>query len=517
MNSSERSVLFLFKKLIQLMQQEEINPSDLKRNWILAALMMTMILAAMDNAIVSTAIPQIVGDLGGFSKFNWLYSIYLLVQTITIPLYGKLADLKGRKSIMLFGVIFFLVGSTACGLAWSMNSLIVFRGIQAIGAGAILATVNTIAGDIYTVEERAKIQGWLSSVWAIAAVAGPALGGAIVEYTTWRWIFFINIPFGIVSVLIIIKYLIESPTDKQPHIDWKGGIAMLVTGTLILFELMQGGKSWPWISYQSLGVILLSALLVAITFRIERKAKDPILPRWIWKERELIGSNLATLGLGAIMIGPSIYLAVFAQTVTGVGAILAGFILASMSFTWPISSGFSGKVYLKVGFRNSALIGMFIAAIGALGFYFIPYPGPVWMLFAVQMIMGAGFGLMSTPLLVGEQSIVSYNARGTVTGTNMFCRYAGQSIGAALVGVIFNRSLVTDLAKAPDYIKENLPPINQIVDVLKDKNTPPDLLQFLKESFFQATHVMYIGLFIGCLLTIIVLFFTPKKFKMLNH
>lgn len=496
---------------------EEIDPTSLKRNWILAALMMTMILAAMDNAIVSTAIPQIVGDLGGFSKFNWLYSIYLLVQTITIPLFGKLSDLKGRKPIIIFGVLFFLIGSITCGLAWSMNSLIAFRGIQAIGAGAIMATVNTIAGDIYTVAERAKIQGWLSSVWAISAVAGPALGGAIVEYTTWRWIFFINIPFGIISILIILKYLIEIPNEKHPKIDWRGAIAMLVTGTLILFGLMQSGKSWAWISTTSLLILISCILLIYLTLRIERKAEDPILPIWVWKERALVGSNLATLGMGAIMIGPSMYLAVFAQTVTGVDAILAGFILASISFSWPISSGLSGRVYLKVGFRNSALYCMSIVIIGAFSFSFIPYPGPVWMLFAVQLTMGAGFGLMSTPLLIGEQSIVSYRARGTVTGTNMFCRYAGQSIGAAIIGLIFNHALATNLKSAPKNLRAQLPPINQIVDMLKSNKTSPDLLLYLKESFFNATHTLYISLFIGGIITLVILLFTPQKFKPINR
>ncbi|MGB6094000.1 MAG: MFS transporter, partial [Moheibacter sp.] len=168
-----------------------------QRNWVLLALMITMMLAAMDSTIVATSIPQIVGDLGGFSLFSWLFSIYLLVQTVTIPIYGKLADIYGRKPILIIGIIIFLFGSAACATSWNMNVLILFRGIQAVGAGAIMATVNTIAGDIYTVKERAKIQGWLSSVWGISAVIGPAIGGAIVDSISWRWIFLINLPVGI--------------------------------------------------------------------------------------------------------------------------------------------------------------------------------------------------------------------------------------------------------------------------------------------------------------------------------
>ena len=226
---------------------KEEGQQDLKRNWILAALMLTMVLAAMDTTIVATAIPQIVGDLGGFSLFSWLFSIYLLVQTITIPLYGKLADLYGRKPIIIFGIIVFLIGSAACGFAWNMPSLIVFRGVQAVGAGAMMATINTIAGDIYTIEERAKIQGWLSSVWGISAILGPSLGGALADYASWHWIFFINIPFGILSIVIIVKFLHEKAPVKRPKIDWGGAISMLVAGTVIMFGLLQSGQSWPWL------------------------------------------------------------------------------------------------------------------------------------------------------------------------------------------------------------------------------------------------------------------------------
>ncbi|MEO8935078.1 MAG: MFS transporter, partial [Xanthomarina sp.] len=223
-----------------------------RREWILAALMLTMALAAMDATIVATAIPQIVGDLGGFSLFSWLFSIYLLIQTITIPIYGKLADIYGRKPILIFGVIVFLIGSAACAGAWNMISLIVFRGLQAVGAGAIMATVNTIAADIYTLEERAKIQGWLSSVWGVSAILGPTIGGALADYASWRWIFLINIPVGIGAIIMISMFLKENKPTKYAKIDWLGAFALLVTGAFIMFGLMQGGQSWDWISVETL-------------------------------------------------------------------------------------------------------------------------------------------------------------------------------------------------------------------------------------------------------------------------
>lgn len=493
------------------------NPQKLNRNWILTALMLSMVLAAMDNTIVATAIPQIVTDLGGFSLFGWLFSIYLLVQTITIPLYGKLADLFGRKSVLIFGIVVFLLGSAACGIAWNMLSLIIFRGIQAIGSGSIMATVNTVAGDIYSVKERAKIQGWLSSVWGVAAIIGPAIGGAFAQYVSWRWIFFINIPFGIASIVLLVKYLKEEKMHHRPKIDLRGAIAMLVTGTVVMFGLMQSGLSWPWVSFTTLGVVFLSVLLVYITIRIEKKAEEPILPGWVWKERALVGSNLAIIGMGAIMIGPNMYLAVFAQSVTGVGAIAAGFILASMSITWPLSSSFSGKLYLKYGFRNTGLCGISLVTVGTIAFLFIPFPGPIWALVLIQLIMGAGFGLMSTPLLVGVQSTVSYRFRGVVTGTNMFCRYFGQSIGAALLVVIFNTMIENNMKLAPENIRAELPGVNGVVDAIKSEASSADLIGFLRQAFFEATHSVYVGLAVISILTLLILLWTPSRFPLLKE
>jgi EmrB/QacA subfamily drug resistance transporter len=496
------------------MQEKPVK--EMRRNWILFALMLTMMLAAMDNTIVATAIPQIVGDLGGFSLFSWLFSIYLLVQTITIPVYGKLADTYGRKPILIIGVIIFLVGSAACGAAWNMYSLIIFRGLQALGAGAVMATVNTIAGDIYTIQERAKIQGWLSSVWGVSAIIGPAVGGALADYASWRWIFFINIPIGIGAITLIVLFLHENKPTKGHKVDWAGAAAMMVTGTVIVFGLLQGGQSWPWFSLNTLLFLIASVVLIYITVRIERRAAEPILPRWVWKRRVLVGANLATIGMGVITMGPSMYLPVFAQSVTGVGAIVAGFILASMSITWPLSSALSGNLYLRVGFRNTALCGISIVIIGASSFLFIPFPASIWTLVAIQMTLGAGFGLISTPLMVGVQSTVHWGQRGVVTGTNMFSRYFGQSIGAAVFAAIFNSVISNKLENAPVALQDKLPDVNKMVEVLQSHKSVTDVSVYLRESFFDATHNVYIGMVVAGVITLIILLLTPAKFPIVE-
>ena len=196
-----------------------------------------------------------------------------------------------------------------------------------------MATVNTIAADIYTLEERAKIQGWLSSVWGVSALLGPTLGGALADYASWRWIFLINIPVGIGAIIMISLFLKENKPIKLVKIDWLGAFALLVTGAFIMFGLMQGGQSWAWISYETLLVLVIGSLLVLITMKIESRAESPILPRWVWRKRVLVGANLATIGMGCLTMGPNMFLPVFAQSVIGVGAITAGFILASMSIT----------------------------------------------------------------------------------------------------------------------------------------------------------------------------------------
>lgn len=488
---------------------------ELRKNLILIALMLTMALAAMDNTIVATAIPQIVGDLGGFSLFSWLFSIYLLVQTITIPVYGKLADIYGRKPILIFGIIMFLVGSAACGGAWNMVSLIGFRGVQAIGAGAIMATVNTIAGDIYTIQERAKIQGWLSSVWGVSAITGPAIGGFFADYLTWRWIFFINIPLGALAIFLIMRYLHEDIVRKKHKVDWAGAGAMLITGSILMFVLLQGGQSWAWLSWQTGLLIGIGIIMVLITIRIERGAFEPILPGWVWKRRIILGANLATMGMGVATMGPNMYLPVFAQSVTGLGAMAAGFVLASMSITWPLSSGMSGKLYLRIGFRNTAIVGICIVIIGAITYLSMSFPGPVWMLVLVQMTLGAGFGLITTPLLVGIQSTVTWGQRGTVTGTSMFSRYFGQSMGAAIFAAIFNSVLTDRIENAPAELQADLPGVNKVVEVLQANNSTSEVHFYLREVFFDATHDVYFGLMIAGFVTLTILLFTPARFPIL--
>ena len=487
---------------------------DSQRRWILVALMLTLMLAAMDITIVSTAIPQIVDDLGGFALFAWVFSIYLLAQTVTIPIYGKLADMFGRKPVLIVGSVIFLTGSVASALAWNMVALIVFRGLQGLGAGSIMATVNTLAGDLYSVRERARIQGWLSSVWGMAALVGPLLGGAFADYASWRWIFLINLPIGVVSIGLIARYLHEKPVHRSHQIDYLGAALMLGGGASLIFGLLQGGQAWAWWSTPSLVVFALAALLIAAAVLVERRAAEPVMPGWLWHRRVLAGTNLTMVGMGLAMIGPSTYLPMFGQSVLGLGAIAAGFVLASMSIGWPVASSLSGHLYTRIGFRDAALVGAVLVVIASLGFLLLPYPASVWLVVLDQVVLGAGFGLLSTPLLVGVQSTITWQDRGVVTGANIFSRYLGQSLGAAAFGAVFNGAIARELAHVPETLHAQLPKhVDAVIGALQHGMADRAAQDYLRHAMDVATRDIFLGMLVVSLCTLGVLLLTPRRFE----
>ncbi|MFF6872136.1 MFS transporter [Streptomyces sp. NPDC012450] len=423
-------------------------PAPTRRGPVVAALMLGMGLAALDGTIVSTAVPQIVGDLGGLAVFSWLFSGYLLAVTVTLPVYGKLSDTFGRKPVLVAGVVLFLLGSLLCAAAWNMASLIAFRVVQGLGGGALQGTVQTIAADLYPLKERPKIQAKLSSVWAASSVAGPAAGGLLAGYADWRWIFLINLPVGLVALWLIVRHLKEPArtTPRAPaRIDWAGALAIFATGALLLTALVQGGVAWPWPSAPSLGLLAGSAVLGAATVVIERRAAEPIIPGWVWRRRTISAVNLALGALGLLMVAPTVFLPTYAQSVLGLGPIAAGFVLSAMTLSWPVSAALSNRVYTRIGFRRTAILGISGALLVLLAFPLLPFPGEPWQPALLMLLLGAALGLFQLPLIVGVQSTVPYGERGTTTASVLFCRQVGQSVGAALFGAVANGVLAARL------------------------------------------------------------------------
>lgn len=479
--------------------------------------MCMMMLAAMDTTIVSTAIPQIVGDLGGLSLVSWVFSVYVLAQTVTIPVYGKLADLYGRKPVLMVGTVVFLLGSAASAASWDMLSLIIFRGLQGLGAGAIMATVNTLAGDLYSIKERAAVQGWLSSVWGVAAIAGPLLGGAFADYVSWRWIFLVNVPVGLAAMALIGVFLHEAVARQAHRIDYAGSLLVFAALGVFIFGLLEGGSRWAWTSWQSGLICGIAAVLLAALVAVERRAAEPILPGWLWRRRELLGANLGTLGLGLVMMATSVYLPTFLQSVHGLGAIAAGLVLACVSIGWPTASSLSGHLYLRVGFRNTAVLGALLMLLAALAFVFMPQPRQVWWIVLDQVVLGAGFGLLSTPLLVGQQGVVGWAQRGVVTGSNMFSRYLGQSLGAAAFGAIFNGAIAARLDNAPAALQSRLPgSVDNLLHALQDPATETAMATYLRDAVAVATDHLYIGMAAGAVVILLLLFIAPRRFPLVD-
>lgn len=478
------------------------------KRWVLLALMLTMMLAAMDITIVSTVVPQIVEDLGGFSKFTWVFSIYLLAQTITIPIYGKLSDLYGRKKILVFGVLVFLLGSLACAAAWDMNTLILFRGIQGLGAGSIMATVNTIAGDLFSVEERARIQGYLSSIWGISAILGPTLGGVLTEWMNWRWIFLINIPLGGLALFFLIRFFKEKIQVKNVKIDYLGAVLIVITLSTLLVFLLESGQRWPWFSWQTVILSVLILVFGYLTYRVERTRDYAILPIWIWKDKSLAYTNFSMIGMGILVMGPEAFLPTYIQTSLGLGVISSGLILACMSIGWPLASSLSGRIYLKIGFRNTALLGATIITLACCSFLLMPIPSPIYLLIILQIVIGMGFGFLSTPSLVGAQSRVDWGQRGVVTSSIIFSRNLGQSVGATLLGVIFHGTISQKIKKVEEL--SDAKDSQGLLSILKQSNISEMLRAQIQYVFHQGMYYLYIALIIFGLFTMIFIYLVPK-------
>jgi MFS family permease len=400
-------------------------------------------LVAIDSTVIATAVPSIVADLGGFSSFPWLFSIYLLASAVTVPVYAKLADTIGRKPLILWGIGVFLLGSILCGLAWDMPSLIVFRALQGIGAGAILPITITMIGDLYTVQERARVQGYLASVWAIAAVAGPTLGGLFAQVDLWRGIFFINIPLCLLAGWMIWSRFQEQIERRAHRIDYAGAVLLTASMSLLILGVLQGGTGWAWDSPQSLGVLGVGAALLIAFALVERRAAEPILPFWVLSRRLLLTTNLLGFCVGAVLIGLTAYVPTFLTVTTGAEPIAAGLALGALTIGWPAAATVAGRVYLRVGFRPTTILGAVILVLGTGALAVSTFSPSIWVVAGLCFIIGAGFGFAAITSLVAAQSSVEWNERGVVTGTQMFFRSIGQSLGAAALGAIANAVILS--------------------------------------------------------------------------
>ncbi len=480
---------------------------------VLASIMLAMFMGAIEGTIVSTAMPEIVGDLGGFSLYSWVFSSYLLMNSVTVLIYGKLSDLFGRKPILIFGIIMFLIGSILCGFANSMGMLIIFRLIQGFGAGAVTPVATTIVGDIYSTEERAKIQGYLSSVWGISAILGPALGGILVEYVSWRYIFWLNIPLGILSMIGLGLFLHEKVEKKKQTIDYSGAVLLTISVSTLMFVLVEGGTGWPWFSSQSYSLLMISLLGFIFFYFREKKAKEPIMPFSIWKERPIFIANITSLTTGIMLIGISSFLPTFVQGVMERSPIIAGFTLTTMSIGWPIASAYAGKLLLKFGFRTTSILGGASLILGSVLFVTLTKEmGPLWAAVG-SFFIGVGMGLTLTTFIVTIQSTVDWKQRGVATASNMFMRNLGNTIGAALLGGILNSRLMSYFEEngTKESGKLDVDSINILLNKEERENLPEAMLRLLQDGLTSSLHTVYYVVLFIAIISFVLILLLPKK------
>ncbi len=409
------------------------------RPLVLAAVMAANFMIAIEATIVSTAMPQIVAQLGGLALYSWVFAAFLLTQTATTVVFGKLSDLKGRKAVILSGIAIFLVGSILCGFAWSMPSLIVFRLIQGVGAGAVQPVAMTIVGDLYSVHERGKIQGWLASVWALSAIIGPLVGGLVIQYWSWAWIFWMNLPIGVLASAGFWLYLHEKRSVARGRIDHvSAGVFTIAIAAVMadLTALSTAGRA-------EITIITGVAIAAVVAFVVqERRSPEPMISLELWGRRPIAAVNASSLFAGMVMIGLTTFLPVFVQGVMRKPPLVAGFALSAMVLGWPIGATLSPRIWARVGLRRVLRAGAALIPLGALVFVFLKPDTPPVVAGLGSAVVGFGMGLSSSASIVLIQEIVDWSERGSVTASYLFARTLGSAFGATVFGAVLNAGLM---------------------------------------------------------------------------
>lgn len=406
------------------------------RPWTVVALLLGMFMSAMEATVVSTAMPTIVGELGGIENYAGVFTAYLLASTVPVPVFGKLADLYGRRPLLLGGIAVFLVGSVLCGLAPSLNWLIAFRALQGLGAGALMPISITVIGDLFSFEERARIQGIFGSVWAVAGMIGPLLGGLIVKHFSWPWVFYINVPFGLFAAFLLFRFLHEKVERKQHALDFAG--AFTITGAVIaILVAARGGETLLWAGPAAV-------VFLGLAYFVERRAEEPIFPLPLFRRRIMVVSSAAGALIGSALYSAVTFVPLFVQAVRGATPTQAGVAIAPMVIGWPIASAICGRLLPRLGFGPLVRVGMFATVIAAAGVaLFLRGEGSMVPTWVAMGLFGLGLGFANTSLLIAVQTSVTWQERGVATSSAIFFRTVGGAIGLGIAGGILAQTLAS--------------------------------------------------------------------------
>ncbi|MEC1736931.1 multidrug efflux MFS transporter MdtP [Bacillus mojavensis] len=512
-----------------------------KRTLLITGLIIAMFFSALDGTIVGTAMPKIVGDLGGLSMMTWLTTAYLLTSTTVVPIAGKLADLLGRRIVYVSGLLIFMAASALCGMANNMTELIIFRGLQGIGGGIMMPMAMIVIGDLFTGKQRAKFQGVFGAIYGLASVIGPQIGGWIVDSLNWKWVFYINLPVGIIAVIFIARGLQGRKQTGPINFDIAGIFTMIVGVVSLLLALSFGGKDYAWGSWQILGLFALALIGIVSFIIVESKAKEPILPMYLFKNRTFTFLNLIGFFMSIGMFGAITFVPFFMQGIVGVSASESGTIMTPMMISMIVTSIIGGQLVYKIGIKPQIITGMLIMAGGFLLLTTLDLDTSKLIATSYMAIIGLGMGLVMPILTLALQESFSKEELGVVTSSSQFFRSIGGTFGITMLGAIMNArsgSLLTD--KLVPYLDSLPAQANAFASQLKgmiDTN-PQGLLQslfspdaikqipaafsshvvpILKTSLMDSLHsVFYAGLIFIAVGAVFTLFLRPIKLSNKN-
>jgi EmrB/QacA subfamily drug resistance transporter len=465
-----------------------VNPQQRVR-LIFLALMLVLLLASLDQTIVSTALPTIVGDLGGLAHLSWVVTAYLLSATIAGPLYGKLGDLYGRKLVLQVAIVIFLAGSMLCGLSQNMGELIAFRTLQGLGAGGLMVVTLAVVGDIIPPRERGKYQGYFGGVFGVSTVVGPLLGGFFVDHLSWRWIFYVNVPIGAVALSVIAVAFHARPDRRRHAMDYLGASLLAGTlGSIVLFTSL-GGTTWAWGSAQIVGLMVASVVLLPAFLRVEQRATEPILPLELFRNRTFSVTSAVGFIVGFALFGAVTYLPLYLQVTKGSSPTRSGLQLTPLMAGVLITSIGSGQLIVRLGrYRFFPITGTAVMSVAMYLLSRLDATTPTYWAAIFSLILGLGLGMTMQVLVLAVQNAVDHRVMGVATSGSTLFRQVGGSIGVALFGTIFASRVHVELAKRLPHGTH----IPKVINPAGIRNLPPAAHEAFATSFSAALHPVFL-------------------------